>query len=121
MDTRAAAQRFADTWQLGWSDHDVEAITALYAEDAVARSMPFRPAHHGRQAIAEYVRWSFDGETPLTVTFSTPLVDGDQAAIEFRVHALEHGKPTALAGCVFVRFTPGGLAAETRDYWHTEA
>ncbi|MEU7001942.1 hypothetical protein [Nonomuraea sp. NPDC046570] len=36
---------------------------------------------------------------------------------EFRVHALDHGRrPTTLAGCVFAS---EGLAAETRDYWHT--
>lgn len=119
MDTRAAARRFADTWQHGWTHHDVDAITALYTDDAVHHSMPFRAPHRGKKAIADYIRWSFDGETPITVTFAAPLVDEDRAAIEFRVHALDHGRPTTLAGCVFARFTPEGLAAETRDYWHT--
>ncbi|MFC7109819.1 hypothetical protein ACFQQB_61175 [Nonomuraea rubra] len=43
LDTRQAAQRFADTWQHGWTHHDVAAITALYHDDAVHTSMPFRP------------------------------------------------------------------------------
>lgn len=119
MDTRAAAQRFADTWQHGWAHHDTDAIVALYRDDAVHISMPFRPPHEGRAAIADYVRWSFTGETDPQVTFAAPLVDGDQAAIEFRVHALDDDRPVTLAGCVLVRFDADGLAVRTRDYWHT--
>jgi ketosteroid isomerase-like protein len=119
MDTRAAAKRFADTWQHGWTHHDTAAITALYRDDAVHTSMPFRPPHHGKQAIADYITWSFTGETDPHVTFATPIVDGDQAAIEFRVHAHDNGRPVTLAGCVFARFDTNGLAVQTRDYWHT--
>ncbi|RBQ19270.1 nuclear transport factor 2 family protein [Spongiactinospora rosea] len=104
MDTRQAALRFTGTWRRGWAEHDVEAIIALYAPDAVHRSMPFRPEHRGRAAIEEYIRWSFADETPVSVEFGTPLVDGE---------------PVTLAGCVFARFGADGLAVETRDYWHT--
>ncbi|MEU7002645.1 hypothetical protein [Nonomuraea sp. NPDC046570] len=48
MDTRAAARRFADTWQHGWTHHD--AITALYTDD-VHHSMPFRAPHHGKKTL----------------------------------------------------------------------
>ncbi|WP_336206893.1 nuclear transport factor 2 family protein [Nonomuraea sp. LPB2021202275-12-8] len=119
MDTRTAAQRFADTWQHGWTHHDVDAITTLYSDDAVHTSMPFRPPHQGKQAIADYIHWSFSGESTPHVTFTTPLVDGDQAAIEFRVHTTENDQPVTIAGCVFARFNRDGLAVQTRDYWHT--
>ncbi|WP_127933078.1 nuclear transport factor 2 family protein [Nonomuraea polychroma] len=120
MDTRTAAQRFADTWQHGWTHHDVDAITALYHDDAVHTSMPFRPPHHGKHAIADYIAWSFAGENDPTVAFATPIADGDHAVIEFRVHAHDNaGHPTTLAGCVIARFDTDGLAVETRDYWHT--
>ena len=119
MNPRTAAQRFADTWQHGWTHHDTAAITALYHDDAVHTSMPFRPPHHGKQAIADYITWSFTGESNPHVTFTTPIVDGDQAAIEFRVHTHDNGRPITLAGCVFARFDPDGLATRTRDYWHT--
>lgn len=115
MDPRSAARRFADTWQHGWTHHNVEAILALYADDAVHTSMPFRPPHRGKAAIADYIRWSFEDETDPQVTFAAPLVDGDRAAIEFRVTTAAG----ALAGCVFVRFGADGLAVDTRDYWHT--
>ncbi|TMR88814.1 nuclear transport factor 2 family protein [Nonomuraea basaltis] len=94
-------------------------MIALYHDDAVHTSMPFRPPHEGKQAIADYITWSFTGETEPSVTFSAPLVDGDQAAIEFRAHTLDHGRPITLAGCVFAHFDTDGLAVRTRDYWHT--
>ena len=117
MDPRSAAQRFADTWQHGWTHHDVDTIMNLYADDAIHTSMPFRPPHRGKQAIADYIRWSFteEGDNP-HVTFATPLIDGHQAAIEFRVH----DQTSTLAGCVLATFNPDGLAVETRDYWHTQ-
>ncbi|MBT2225386.1 nuclear transport factor 2 family protein [Nonomuraea sp. NEAU-A123] len=119
MDTRTAAQNFADTWQHGWTHHDADRIAALYSHDAVHTSMPFRPPHRGRGAITDYIRWSFSTETAPQVTFATPIVDGDQAVIEFRVHATDDGTPITLAGCVIARFDTDGLAVQTRDYWHT--
>lgn len=120
MDPVTAARRFADTWQRGWTHHDADAITTLYAADAEHVSMPFRPPHRGRAAITDYIRRSFEGETIERVTFAPPLVDGDQAAIEWRVHAYDdRGTPVTLAGCVFARFDAHGLAVRTRDYWHT--
>ncbi|WP_327092724.1 nuclear transport factor 2 family protein [Nonomuraea sp. NBC_01738] len=114
MNTRAAAQRFADTWRHGWAHHDVDAIMTLYADDAEHTSMPFRPPHQGKTAIAEYITWSFAEEHRPDVTFEPPLVDGRQAAIEYQVKDGE----TTLAGCVFVTFDDRGLAVRTRDYWH---
>lgn len=125
MNTAAAAERFVTTWEAAWATHDVDAILALYSETCVHRSMPFRPPHIGRRALAAYLRSTFATEQPQSVRFGPPLVTGDgTAAAEFLVHSLEADAtgdpcPTTLAGCVFVRFTPSGLAAETRDYWHT--
>ena len=42
MDTREAAQRWADVWERGWREHDAAAISALYADDAYWQQHPFR-------------------------------------------------------------------------------
>ncbi|MGX1670993.1 nuclear transport factor 2 family protein [Streptomyces sp. NPDC055400] len=119
MDTADAARRFVETWERGWARHDVPALLALYTEDCVHRSMPFRAPHRGRAALAGYLRWSFEGERPLDVRFGPPVVGpGGLAVAEFRVVAEEGGEVSTLAGCVFVRFRGDGLAVETRDYWH---
>jgi len=120
MDCREAAERFARTWEDGWLRRDVDAIAALYAADCVHRSMPFRPEHTGRQAVVDYVRWSFSTEAATEVRFGPPLVDGDLAVVEYWVTAVEHeGGPVTLAGCGLLRFDPDGLVVEARDYWHT--
>ncbi|WP_061298916.1 nuclear transport factor 2 family protein [Herbidospora cretacea] len=114
MNLREIARRFAATWQTGWATHDVDLLLSLYAPGIVHRSMPFREPHQGISALRDYLTWSFSEEVVRSVEFGEPLVDGDTAAIEFRV-AAEEGD---LAGCVFVRFDENGLAIETRDYWH---
>ncbi|MFD3563212.1 nuclear transport factor 2 family protein [Streptomyces sp. NPDC058686] len=119
MDTADAARRFVETWERGWARHDVPALLALYAQDCVHRSMPFRAPHRGRAELGDYLRWSFEGERPLDVRFGPPVVGPDGLAVaEFRVVAEEGGETSTLAGCVFVRFRADGLAVETRDYWH---
>jgi predicted SnoaL-like aldol condensation-catalyzing enzyme len=121
MDAREAAERFARTWQDGWARHDTAAIAALYAEECVHRSMPFRPPHVGRDAVVDYIRGSFAEEPALDVRFSDPIVDGDRAVMEFRVTMIEAeaDRPVTLAGCAFLRFADDGLVVEARDYWHT--
>ncbi|MFD1661805.1 nuclear transport factor 2 family protein [Streptomyces caeni] len=122
MGTSEAAHRFTAVWQRAWAAHDVDAILALYAEDCVHRSMPFRTPHRGRDELAAYLRWSFAGERTLDVRFSEPITGPQGRAVaEFRVLTEEDGTPSTLAGCVFVRFDTKGLAVETRDYWHTVA
>jgi ketosteroid isomerase-like protein len=120
MDTREAAERFARTWEAGWARGEVDAIAGLYAEDAVHRSMPFRPEHRGRAGVVQYVRWAFSAERPSGVRFGEPVVAGDMAVVEFWATLVEEpdGKPVTIAGCALVRFRPDGLVAEARDYWN---
>ena len=120
MDPRAAADRFARTWEEAWLRRDVAAVTGLYAEGCVHRSMPFRPGHAGRAAIVDYVSWSFSTEAATEVRFGRPLVAGDLATVEYWVTAVEHegARPVTLAGCALLRFDPDGLVVEARDYWH---
>ncbi|MBV7697905.1 nuclear transport factor 2 family protein [Streptomyces sp. TRM70350] len=120
MEAREAAERFVRVWERGWATHDVDALLALYAEECVHRSMPFREPHRGRAALAAYLRRSFADERVTDVRFSAPVVGQEGMAVaEFRVLSEEGGEPVTLAGCVFVRFDADGLAVETRDYWHT--
>ncbi|MFI9612879.1 nuclear transport factor 2 family protein [Streptomyces sp. NPDC052023] len=120
METRQAAERFVRVWERGWAGHDVDALLALYAEECVHRSMPFREPHRGRAELGAYLRWSFARERVTDVRFAPPVVGQDGVAVaEFRVLSEEGGRPATLAGCVFVRFGADGLAIETRDYWHT--
>ena len=47
VDTREAAQRWAEVWERGWREHDAAAIAALYAEGAFWQQHPFREPEPG--------------------------------------------------------------------------
>jgi ketosteroid isomerase-like protein len=123
MNTRGAALRWADTWVSAWMSHDVEAVVALYAESCVHRSAPFREPHHGRAGVRAYLATAFAGESAvLDVRFSTPLVDGDRAWVEYRAALRDgDGDPVTVAGSAIARFDADGLITESRDYWHETA
>ena len=59
MDTRAAAQRWADVWQRGWQEHDAAAISALYADGACA-DQARRREHRGPAGVS-LLRFDSDG------------------------------------------------------------
>ena len=111
MDTREAAQRWADVWERGWREHDEAAITALYAEDAIWQQHPFRDPEPG------YLARVFAEEESAQTQFGTPIVDGDRAAVPWRAQTrLTNGGSENLAGVTLLRFSPGGLIVEEHDY-----
>ena len=122
MDSQAAARRWAATWTAAWQAHDVEAVVALYAEDCVHRSTPFRRPHRGRQAVRDYVTQAFADEQRIDdVRFGTPVVQGDRACVEYWARFLDQqGRAMTLAGCAMARFDADGRITEAGDYWHLQ-
>ncbi|MGD0701595.1 MAG: nuclear transport factor 2 family protein [Trebonia sp.] len=112
MDTREAAQRWADVWERGWREHDADAINALYAEGALWQQHPFREPEQG------YLDRVFAEEESAQCQFGTPIVDGDQAAVRWSAQTrLTDGSTEDLAGVSLLRFRPDGLVVEHRDFW----
>jgi ketosteroid isomerase-like protein len=121
MDALGAAQRWRDTWLRAWREQDVDAIRALYADDAVFRSHPFRNPHAGAEGVADYVRWAFaDEELPADVWFGEPWVADDRATCEWWAAVRYEGRDVTLAGVAVLRFGEDGLVATQRDYWAQE-
>ena len=122
MDAHAAADRWAATWTAAWQAHDVEAVVALYADDCVHRSTPFRPPHRGRQGVRDYVTQAFADERRIDeVRFAAPVVQDDRACVEYWASFLDpEGREMTLAGCAMVWFDAGGQITEARDYWHLQ-
>jgi SnoaL-like domain len=95
VDTRKAAQRWADVWERGWREHDAAAIAALYAEDAFWQQHPFREPELG------YLARVFAEEESAQCRFGPPIVDGDQAAVPWSAQTrLTDGGTENLAGGV---------------------
>ena len=115
--TRAAA-RWARTWHDAWEAFDVESIVALYAEDVVFSTQPFRSPYRGRDGVREYVTAAFATEVGPRVWVSTPIVEGDRASISWWCALREDGEDATLAGTSVLRFDAGGLVVEQWDAWN---
>jgi hypothetical protein len=112
MDTREAAQRWADVWERGWQEHDAAAIGALYAEGALWQQHPFREPEPG------YLDRVFAEEESARCQFGLPIVDGDRAAVQWSAQTrLKDGGTEDLAGMSLLRFNADGLVLEHRDFW----
>jgi ketosteroid isomerase-like protein len=114
VDAKAAASLWVEAWTEGWTSGDADTIGALYAEDAVFRSHPFRePEQSGR----DYARRAFADETLVECRFGEPVVDGDRAAVEYWAILSAEGEEETLAGIALIRFGDDGRVIEQRDYW----
>ena len=117
MTTEEAARAFVDGWSRAWPAADPDALTALYADDALFRSAPFRDP----QAPREYAAWAFESQEAAECRFGTPFVVGDRALVEYWAHVTVRGETTTIAGISVLRFAADGRVREQRDYWHEEA
>ena len=121
MDVDAAARAWAAGWERAWWARDADAVAALYAEDCVFRSHPFRNPHLGRAGARDYASWAFaEEESVRDVRFGTPIANGDRAAVEYWAVVVEDGAPVTIAGIAVIRFDAAGLVAEQHDYWAQE-
>ena len=120
MTTGEAARRWAETWERGWREHDVDAIEALYAENAVHYSAPFREPGRGPSGVRAYVEWAFADEERAEVWFDEPVVAGDRAAVAWWAVSSTTGGDESLAGVSMLRFGTDGLVLDQHDYWNME-
>jgi len=112
VDTREAAQRWADLWERGRREHDAAAIAALYAEGAFWQQHPFREPEPG------YLTRVLAEEESAQCRLGTPIIDGDQAAVPWSTQTrLTDGGTEDLAGVSLLRFRTDGLVVEERDFW----
>ena len=113
-----AARRWAETWQRGWNERDVEAIVELYAEDAIFSTEPFREPFIGPAGARRYVAGAFAEEESATARFGEPVVGEGRAAVPWWASLVENGKPITLAGTSLLRFNDDGLVVEQWDAWN---
>jgi hypothetical protein len=112
VDTREAAQRWADVWERGWPEHDTNAIAALYADSAYWQQHPFR------EPEPSYLARVFAEEESARCEFGTPIVDGDRAAVTWSAKTkLTDSGSEDLVGVSLLRFDREGLVVEQRDIW----
>jgi hypothetical protein len=110
----AAARRWADTWQRGWPQADLDSIAGLYAPEALFYSQAFREP----EPPASYVARVFGEQREAECRFGTPVVAGDRAAVDWwGVITDRDGTVETIAGTSLLRFDSNGLVLEQRDVW----
>lgn len=100
---RAVVERWVGAFNRG----DVDALAALYAEDAVNHQVVFDPVE-GRAAIRAMFEAEF-ARAEMTCLVENLFEDGDWAILEWR-------DPAGLRGCGFFHVVDG-LIVFQRGYW----
>lgn len=104
-----------------WRERDADAAAALFTEDAVYRSHPFREPHVGRDEIRAYWRGATSKQEGLELRFGEPVSAGSRAGVEWWAVMREGGEWVTVPGCLVLRFAGDGRCEELREYWHLEA
>lgn len=116
--TLAAAEEWADAYRRAWETTDADAAAALFTPAARYWASPFREAHRGRHEIHDYWSNATRTQRDTVVRMGTPLVDGDQVAVEWWATWVEDGEvPVTLPGVLLLRFANDGLCRSLRENW----
>lgn len=117
MNAEAAAHAWVEGWSRAWPARDAQAVAALYAEDAVFHSHPFRAP----QPPGDYAAWAFQDQAGVLLRFGEPVVSGDRAAVDWwAVITATDGSVETIAGTSLLRFGSDGRVVEQRDAWASQ-
>jgi ketosteroid isomerase-like protein len=117
IDAVAAARAWITGWAAAWPAADADAVAALYADDAVFYSHPFR----SHQPPREYAAWAFADQADAECRFGEPIASGDRAAVDWWAVITSHdGSVETIAGTSLLRFGADGRVVEQRDVWASE-
>lgn len=106
-----------EAYARAWREADADAAAALFTEDAVYRSHPFRPPSAGRTGIRAYWRRATRTQADLDLRLGEALVDGRRAAVEWWATMLDEREEVTLPGILVLRFGADGRCEELRECW----
>lgn len=109
-----------DAYARAWRERDADAAAALFTEDGIYRSHPFREPHVGREAIRAYWEGATRSQDEFELRFGDPVVEGRRTAVEWWATMRDEGDEVTLPGILVLRFTDDGLCEELREAWHLE-
>ncbi|CAN5752525.1 hypothetical protein BH20ACT23_BH20ACT23_19720 [soil metagenome] len=118
---RAQAQAWIDAYGEAWRAKDASGAAALFTEDGVYKSHPFREADVSREGISNYWMRATHDQRDLELHFGDPVVEGDHVAVEWWAAMTDDTGDVTLPGALILRFSDDGFCEELREYWHIEA
>ena len=106
-----------ERYRSAWESADPDAAAALFTEDAVYRSSPFREPHVGHDGIREYWTRATGSQSDVTVKIGLPITEGNRTAVEWWTTMRDETTEITLPGILFLRFAPDGRCEELREAW----
>ncbi|MEM8959073.1 MAG: nuclear transport factor 2 family protein [Pseudomonadota bacterium] len=103
----ASPRKIVESWVEAFNRADIDALAALYHEDAVNHQVAYAPVT-GRAAIKEFFETEF-ARADMECRIENLFQDGDWAILEW-------SDPNGLRGCGFFR-TANGRIAFQRGYF----
>ncbi|HET8652224.1 MAG TPA: nuclear transport factor 2 family protein [Gaiellaceae bacterium] len=104
-------------YRVAWEERDPDRAAALFTEDAVYWSSPFREPHRGWQGIHAYWTRATGSQNDTSVRFGRPIVEKNRVAVEWWTTMRDDGAEITLPGILFLRFAPDGRCEELRETW----
>jgi ketosteroid isomerase-like protein len=105
-------------YRVAWEQGDADAAAALFTEDAVYRSSPFREPHIGQDGIRDYWAQATGSQSNTRVKIGRPVTQGHKTAVEWWATMRDEGTEITLPGILFLRFAPDGRCEELRETWN---
>lgn len=99
-----------------WQGRDPAAVARLFTEDVVYARSPFQPPLVGREAVLAHWVAELTGVVAAEVAMSSPFVEGDRAAVEWRSEVTRVDGRTSEAGVLVLEFE-GDLCSRLAEYW----
>lgn len=106
-----------ERYRSAWESADPDAAAALFTEDAVYRSSPFREPHVGQDGIREYWARATGSQSDVTVKIGLPITEENRTAVEWWTTMRDETTEITLPGILFLRFAPDGRCEELREAW----
>jgi hypothetical protein len=113
-----AVRTWLEGYRRAWVERDADAAAALFTEDALYREQPYDEPFAGAAGVRAYWADVTATQADVEVSYGTPLVVGDRAAVEWWVTLLNRGAEVTLAGSFVLHFAGDGRCRELREYWH---
>ena len=114
---RMGVDEWLERYRTAWEQTDPDAAAALFTEDAVYRSSPFREPHVGHDGIREYWAWATGTRSDVSVRIGRPITEGNRTAAEWWTTMRDEDGEVTLPGILFLRFAPDGRCEELREAW----
>ena len=117
--TESVIRKTIDSYIQGICHADVEAICALYAEDATVEDPAGTPVRRGIGAIRDFYLYALSAKPELTM-MAEPLITGAFSATSMKARVVMEGKPLEIDFISVMSFLEDGRIRMMTAYFDPE-